>query len=200
MKSSYTADEALRRLVDGHERFLRGEARFPSVQGEVLSSLAKGQKPFATILGCSDSRVPPELIFGAGLGDLFVIRVAGNGMSDAVAGSLQYAVSVLGTPLIVVLGHEGCGAIKAALGTKFEGARLRSRIQALIDGLLPGLSELEPDVEPSLRLSHAVELNVFWTMRQIISSPEGQVHLGGSDVKLVGAVYDLASGQVRFLA
>ena len=111
---NFTADEALARLLAGNERFVNGEARFPTVQKEVLAALAKGQSPYATILGCSDSRVPPELIFDAGFGELFIVRVAGNVLSPEIAGSLQYAGRHLHTPLFVVLGHE-CGAVNAAL-------------------------------------------------------------------------------------
>jgi carbonic anhydrase len=101
-----TADEVLMRLKVGNDRFLRGDARFPTVQKEVLANMARVQQPYATILGCSDSRVPPELIFDAGFGELFVIRVAGNVISPEVLGSLQYAGVHLKTPLFVVLGHE----------------------------------------------------------------------------------------------
>src|SRR4029078_11965613 len=111
-----SADEVLARLKDGNERFLRGEARFPTVQKEVLANMARAQHPYATVLGCSDSRVPPELIFDAGFGELFVIRVAGNVISPEVMGSMQYAAVHLATPLFFVLGHENCGAVKAALG------------------------------------------------------------------------------------
>ena len=199
MKRVHTADEALRRLVDGHERFLRGEAHFPTVQREVLANLAKGQQPYATIIGCSDSRVPIEVIFGAGMGDLFVIRVAGNVMSAEVAGSLQYAVSHLKTPLVVVLGHEGCGAVQAALATKFKGDRHHSRIQTLVDSVLPGLQDVDPKLGPARQLSQAVELNVRWTMHQIQDSPEGKARLEEGHVKLMGAIYGLESGEVRFL-
>src|SRR5262245_20843105 len=106
-----SADEALARLVDGNKRFVRGEARTAIFCRETLADLAKAQRPYATILACSDSRVAPELIFDAGLGELFVVRVAGNTLSTEIAGSLQYAGSYLETPLFVVLGHEGCGAI-----------------------------------------------------------------------------------------
>src|SRR3954470_7474467 len=116
-----TTEEALARLVAGNERFLRAEVRTRGVQQETLADLARGQRPYATVLGCSDSRVPPERVFDAGLGELFVVRVAGNVLSPEVAGSLQYAGSYLGTPLVVVLGHEGCGAIDAALAARHEG-------------------------------------------------------------------------------
>ncbi len=113
------AEEGLKRLIDGNERFLKGTARFPIVQKDVLASLAKAQHPYATIIGCSDSRVPPELVFDANFGELFVIRVAGNVLSPEIAGSLQYAGVHLRTPLFVVLGHENCGAVRAALDMKF---------------------------------------------------------------------------------
>ena len=100
----YTAQEALDRLKQGNERFVGGTARFPTVQKEVLAELAKGQHPFATILGCSDSRVPPELLFDAGFGELFVVRVAGNVLGSEILGTLQYAGMHLRTPLFVVLG------------------------------------------------------------------------------------------------
>ena len=124
----YTADEALARLVAGNERFVRGEARFPTVQKEILAALAVGQSPYATIVGCSDSRVPPELIFDAGFGELFIVRVAGNVISPEVMGTLQYAGLHLKTPLFVVLGHEGCGAVGAALAVKHAGAEMPTRI------------------------------------------------------------------------
>jgi carbonic anhydrase len=139
-----TPDEALARLVAGNERFVRGEARFPTVQKEVLAELTRGQRPFATIIGCSDSRVPPELVFDASFGELFIVRVAGNVISPEVIGTLQYAAVHLRTPLFLVLGHEGCGAVQAALETKFEGTRQRERIALLLDGMLPGLDGIDP--------------------------------------------------------
>src|SRR4029077_20638384 len=109
--TTLSADESLLRLEAGNERFVAGAARFPTVQKEILADLAKGQHPYATILRCSDSRVPPELIFDAGLGELFIIRVAGNVFSPEIGGSLQYAGRHLDMPLFVVLGHTNCGAV-----------------------------------------------------------------------------------------
>jgi carbonic anhydrase len=198
-KHGISADEAMQRLIDGHERFLRGAAQFPRLQEEILTELAKGQHPYATILACSDSRVPPELIFGAGLGELFVVRVAGNVLLPGVAGSLQYAGTHLKTSLFVVLGHEGCGAVKAAMETKFRGSQHRSRIQVLVDSILPGLPDLDPQLTPQAQLSQAVEANVRWTMRQIVESPEGQARLAEGRTRLVGAIYEIESGRLRFL-
>src|SRR5215207_4572557 len=141
-----TADEALALLVAGNDRFVRGKARRTPARRETLADLAKGQRPYATVLGCSDSRVPPEWVFDAGLGELFVVRVAGNVLSPEVAGSLQYAGSHLRTPLFVVLGHEGCGAVAAALASKHDGVRHKSRIQILVDSILPALPDFKPEL------------------------------------------------------
>jgi carbonic anhydrase len=194
-----TADEALARLIAGNERFRRGQARWTTTPRETLADLARGQHPFATILGCSDSRVPPEWVFDAGLGELFVIRVAGNVLSPEVAGSLQYAGSHLHTPLFVVLGHEGCGAVAAALATKYEGAQQRARIQILVDSIIPGLPDFDQRLAPEERLTLAVEANVRWTVQQIVSTPEGQARLAEGRMKIVGAVYEIETGRVRFL-
>jgi carbonic anhydrase len=194
-----TADEALTRLVAGNARFLRGKSRRAGFRRETLAKLAKGQRPYATILGCSDSRVPPEWIFDAGLGELFVIRVAGNMLSPEIAGSLQYAGSHLQTPLFVVLGHEGCGTVSAALATMYDRAQHPSRIQILVDAILPSLPDLNRRMSPRKRLARAVESNVRRTVRQILESPEGQARLAEGRMKVVGAIYEIETGGVRFL-
>ncbi len=196
---SVTADAALARLVAGNERFVRGEARFPTVQKEILAQLAKAQQPYATIIGCSDSRVPPELVFDAGFGELFIVRVAGGVISPEIMGTLQYAAVHLHTPLFVVLGHERCGAVQAALSVKWEGAVERSRIARLLTNILPGLPTLDPGQTPESQLSAAVEANVRWSMHQLLDTPEGKERMAEGIVKLVGAVYDLTTGQVRWL-
>ena len=194
-----SADEALQRLKAGNERFLAGTAKFPTVQKEILADLAKGQHPYATILSCSDSRVPPELIFDAGFGELFIIRVAGNVVSPEIAGSLQYAGRHLRTPLFVVLGHTGCGAIGAAIDTKLHGTRQHSRIQLLVDSILPGLANLDPQLASEAMLAQGVEANVRWSMRQILETPEGRERQAEGVMKLVGAIYEIETGRVRFL-
>ena len=194
----YTADEALARLVAGNERFVRGEARFPTVQKELLAALAKGQRPYATLLGCSDSRVPPELIFDAGFGELFIVRVAGNVISPEVMGTLQYAGVHLRTPLFVVLGHEGCGAVDAALATR-HGAQEHARIALLLENILPGLRDLPPELAGDAEMRAAVEANVRWSMHQLLETPEAKARLAEGQMKLVGGVYELESGRVRLL-
>lgn len=195
-----SAAEALERLVSGNDRFLSGVTRAPGLMRAALASLAQGQQPFATILGCSDSRVPPELIFDAGLGELFVIRVAGNVLSAEVAGSLQYAGSHLHTQLFVVLGHQGCGAVSAALAVRDQGVEQRSRIQLLVNTILPALPQFDPELSPQARLAKAVESNVRWTVRQILETPEGQVGVAEGRKKVVGAIFEIESGRVRFLS
>ena len=198
-QTSYTADEALARLKEGNERFVSGHAKFPTVQKEVLAELAKGQHPFATILGCSDSRVPPELVFDAAFGELFVIRVAGNVLGPSIMGTIQYAGMHLHTPLFVVLGHEGCGAVEATVAEKYSGAHFHSRIALLLENILPALEHLDPKLPPAELLSAAVEANVRWTMQQVRESPEAKARGKDDQVKMVGAVYDIATGRVRFL-
>jgi carbonic anhydrase len=193
------AEQALQKLIAGNQRFVDGKANFPTVCKETLADLAREQKPFATILGCSDSRVPPELIFDANFGELFIVRVAGNVVSPEVLGTLQYAGAYLRTPLFVVLGHAGCGAVKAALAYKLKGEQDRSRIQILINNILPGLPELGAELSEGEKLGIAVEANVRWSMHQITDTPEGRARQKEGLLKLVGAVYELTTGHVRFL-
>ncbi|HKY01581.1 MAG TPA: carbonic anhydrase [Burkholderiales bacterium] len=195
-----SADEALERLIKGNQRFLRGESRNSTFHQETLAQLAKAQTPYATVLGCSDSRVAPEGIFDTGFGELFVIRVAGNVLSPEIAGTLQYAGSYLKTPLFVVLGHEGCGAIRAALATKHEGTQFGSRLQVLLTSIIPGLPEFNPELSLSEQASRATESNVRWTVQQILDSPEGQASIEKGRTKVVGAIYEIETGRVKFLS
>jgi carbonic anhydrase len=169
------------------------------VQKEVLADLAKGQQPYATVLGCSDSRVPPELIFDSGFGELFVVRVAGNVLGPSILGTLQYAGMHLHTPLFVIMGHEGCGAVKAAIDSKFHGTIQKSRIAVLLENILPALDDLDRTLPPDALLSAAVEANVRWTVRELLETPEAKARAAQGGMKLVGAVYDLGTGRVRFL-
>jgi carbonic anhydrase len=195
-----SADDALAHLMEGNARFLRGEPRCSHTHREVLADLVKGQRPFAVILGCSDSRVPPELIFDAVFGELFIIRVAGNVGSPEVWGSIQYAVIHLKTQLLMVLGHEGCGAVQAALAAKFQGAQEQSRIKVLLQNILPALEDIDPHLSPKQQMKLAVEANVRWTMHQLLVSPEGRERMAEGRMKLVGAVCDISTGRVRLLS
>ena len=194
-----TAAQALDRLREGNLRFMQGQARFPTVQKEILADLAKGQQPYATILGCSDSRVPPELVFDASFGELFVIRVAGNVLGRSILGTLQYAGTHLRTPLFVVLGHDRCGAVEAAIGSRFLGHQHKSRISVLLNDIVPALEGLDASQPAETLMCQAVEANVRHTVRALRDTPEAQAREREGVLKLVGAVYELQTGRVRFL-
>lgn len=192
--------QGLRRLVAGNRRFTARERLRSGSGRSTLAEMVAGQQPFATIRGCSDSRVPPELLFDQGFGDLFIIRVAGNVVSAEVLGSVQYAGAHLRTPLFVVLGHEGCGAVGAALAAKFYGATTtRKRIRALLRSIVPGLGGVDPALPSDEQLRVAVEANVRWSMRQLEETPEARRALAERRAMLVGAIYELRTGRVRFL-
>jgi carbonic anhydrase len=191
--------EALARLKAGNDRFAEGKTRHAHESAEWRKHLVGEQKPFATILGCSDSRVPPELVFDQGFGDLFVIRVAGNVIAADVVGSIAYAASHLGTRLVVVMGHAGCGAVTAALDAKLKKAREPERIEALVKLIEPGLKDLDVKLtQPSL-LNAAVEANVRWSAKQLGELPEAKKAVAAGRMTIAGAVYDLDTGRVRFL-
>lgn len=198
--SDISADAALLRLKEGNDRFVSGRPHSRKVHAELLADLAGGQSPCTTVLGCSDSRVAPEIVFDAPFGDLFVIRVAGNILDPAIAGTLQYAGQHLHTPLFVVLGHEGCGAVQAALEAKPAGRQKAKRIARLLKSIAPGLQGLDAGLPPAERMHAAVAANVRWSMHQILATPEGRARVAEGRMKLVGAVYEIATGRVRFLS
>ena len=139
-----TPDQAMTMLTDGNARFVAGKLTHPHETAERRTEVAKGQKPFAVILACADSRVGPEVIFDAGLGDLFVVRVAGNIADDTVLGSIEYAVEHLGSPLIVVCGHERCGAVQATVDTLKSNQPPPGHLGALIDPIKPAVTSQKP--------------------------------------------------------
>lgn len=194
-----SSDEALRRLADGNARFVRGAPIQRLPNPDALARLADAQYPFATILGCSDSRVSPEIVFDQGLGDLFIVRVAGNVVGAEVLGSLGYALAHLATPLFVILGHEGCGAVQAALRIAAAGSSERGKLAELLDAILPALSTVDRSSPPAHQMLRAVEANVRWAMRSLAATPAGREAIAGRRTRLVGAVYELATGHVRFL-
>ena len=199
------ANEALVRLKNGNQRFRDDKPRHNHEKASWRSHLVETQNPFATIVGCSDSRVPPELIFDEGFGELFTIRLAGNIIAEDVIGSLEYAVSHLHTRLIVVLGHEGCGAVSATLEQMLDKAKEPEHIESLIKSIQPGLKTLDLKLSWDVLLHTAVEANVRWSMRQLRAHPElralpeaKRAH-SENRVIMVGAIYELNTGRVRFL-
>jgi carbonic anhydrase len=185
--------EGLSRLKAGNDRYVGQEATHPDQTSERLASLASGQHPFAIILSCSDSRVPPEIVFDQGLGDLFVVREAGNTVNDAVLGSIEYAVEHLGTQLIVVLGHETCGAVQAAMSGKAEGGH----IPALTKPISPVIAEAKK--MPGDPVHNAVLLNARRSAKELSqSAPFLKERVAAGTLEVVVAVYDVATGRVTF--
>jgi carbonic anhydrase len=186
--------EALMRLKEGNQRFSRGQSRSVHEGATWRRQLIAGQHPFAIILGCSDSRVPVELVFDQGFGDLFVIRVAGNVITDDVVGSIEYARIHLNTQLLVILGHEGCGAVTAALEARHHPSSDPHGIQTIVKLIGPAVSNVDPKSPMTEQLHQAVEANVRCGQTELKKMPETQ------DLPLytVGAVYDL-EGKVRWL-
>ena len=190
------ASKALNDLLEGNARYSAGEPLFPNQTPQRREELIPGQNPWAAILACSDSRVPPELLFDQGLGDLFVIRVAGNVASGTVLGSIEYAVAHLHIPLLVVLGHSHCGAIGAALSDpeEMEGhiGHVTSAIQPALEMIDFGAAENKVNVVARIHAKRTAH-----TLRTSTPVLSEQVHAGRLEV--IAAYYDLRSGQVEVL-
>jgi carbonic anhydrase len=199
-----TAREALERLRQGNERFVSGRASLGGFASpERLRELSKGQEPFAVILGCSDSRVPAEIVFDQGLGDLFVIRVAGNIVAPSQVGSVEFAATAYGTKLVVVLGHTQCGAILATLDEMRQPTPSRSRnLRSIVDRIRPSIAglvttELIPDRDALVR--QAVRANVGVSVSHLRHGSEVLEELiERDDLQVVGAEYALETGAVEF--
>lgn len=193
-----TPDQALALLEEGNRGFLRGERRSELSSAQRRLELAKGQAPFAAYVSCSDSRVPPELLFGRGLGELFIIRNAGNTVDTVALGSIEYAVGVLGVPLVVVMGHESCGAVKAALDVVEENATFPGQIGRMIEPIIPAV--LSARHEGAIALDKAVRANVSRQVDYLRTQtdPLMQKPLAEGRLKVVGAYYDLDTGRVDF--
>lgn len=193
-----TPDQALALLQEGNAAFLRGENRTELSNAQRRLELAKGQAPFAAYVTCSDSRVPPELLFGRGLGELFIIRNAGNTVDTVALGSIEYAVAVLKVPLVVVMGHERCGAVEAATKVVTENATYPGQIGRMVEPIIPAVLQVR-DQEGDL-LDNAVRSNVRRVANYLReqTDPLLQEPLSGGTLKVVGAYYDLDTGRVDF--
>jgi carbonic anhydrase len=193
------AAKALKRLQAGNIRFVDGKTRHAHQGANWRKHLIGQQMPFATILGCSDSRVPPELVFDQGFGELFVVRVAGNVMAADIVGSMAYAALHLATPLFVVMGHTACGAVTACLDAKLKEDKESESVEALLELIDPGLKNVDLKLARPALLDAAVEANVRWSVKQLAERPAVKQALGEGRILLVGAVYELDTGTVRFL-
>ncbi len=197
-KEDWTAERALQELIAGNERFVRGKPERPNASEDWIKRLTKGQRPVATILSCSDSRVPLELLFDVGFGDLFVIRVAGNVVTRYGIGSMEYAQHHLRTPLYMVLGHEGCGAVTAAMLPKSKRDQEPKGVRELLD--LVHIGKVDPKADAKAKVAAAVEANARYSAKQLLEldPKEEGFHLRKNEM-IVSAVYELSSGRVRIL-
>jgi carbonic anhydrase len=191
--------EAIQRLAAGNKRFAEDKPQHPHQAHDWRNALAKAQKPFAVVLGCSDSRVPPELVFDQGLGDLFVIRVAGNIAEEDAIGSVEYAVDHLNVRLVVILGHSSCGAVSAALDHLSDPAEEPSEIVSLLYRIEPALVGIRKDQTREAQVAEAVKRNVDLAVRRLSRVPDMRKSLKEGRVKIVGAVYDMTTGKVDML-
>ncbi len=190
-----SADQALKLLLEGNQRFVAGKLEHPNQTPERRAEVAKGQHPFAAVLACSDSRTPPEIIFDRGLGDIFTVRVAGNVADQVVIESLDYSVKHLGVRTVMVLGHRRCGAVIAAV-EGHEGTADQD--------VGPMLSELRPAVaaskgEPGDPIENAVRENVKLVVKKLATSEELAAMVKSGELKIVGGVYDLDTGTIELL-
>jgi carbonic anhydrase len=186
-------DEALARLMEGNKRYVAGSLSHPNQSLDRRGEVAKGQAPFAIILGCADSRVGPELLFDQGLGDLFVVRVAGNVLNDNALGSIEYAAEHLHSPLVVVLGHQKCGAVEATL----KGGAAPGQIGSLVRAIQPAVDKVKG--QPGDPLDNAIKANVELVVSQLRASKPILTELAEhGKLKIVGARYKLDSGEIEW--
>ncbi len=194
-KTSMTSDQALQALIDGNARYVAGNPTHPHQDMQRLNEVAQGQTPFAIILSCADSRVAPEVFFDQGVGDIFVIRVAGNvATDDTVVASMEYAVEMLGVPLLMVLGHQRCGAVGAAV----QGGELPGRLNSLAKAISPAVEKSKN--MPGDAVENAVAANVQLNVEKLASmEPIFMRKVQAGALKIVGARYSLDTGRVELL-
>src|SRR5713101_8476988 len=187
--------EAISKLKEGNGRYTSGNLQHPGQTAERRTELANTQHPFAAILSCSDSRVPPEIVFDEGLGDLFVVRVAGNVINDESLGSIEYSVDHLGVRLVLVLGHQSCGAVKAAKETIAAKGKAPGHIQSLVTAIKPAMeATVNGDLDATIK---ANVKHVADALRSSTPILKGRVDSG--EMKVIGGYYSLDTGSVTFL-
>ncbi|MBM3845584.1 MAG: carbonic anhydrase [Verrucomicrobia bacterium] len=191
-------EASLALLKEGNHRYVTGQPRHPNQDADRRSiTVAEGQKPFATILACSDSRSPVEVIFDRGIGELFVVRVAGNVADDTQLGTIEYGVTHLGTPLLVVLGHTGCGAVSAAC----QGGELHGHLPSLVRRIQPAVTKARAaGTHPDRLLSASIQANV-WQQIEVVVKESSVLRAAVKDgsLQVVGGIYDLEKGAITWL-
>lgn len=192
--SSLSPDEALQKLMEGNQRFIQHHPQYPDQSEARLLEVAQAQHPFATVLSCADSRVPAELIFDQGIGDIFDVRIAGNIATTAAIGSIEYAVVLLETPMLMVLGHERCGAVTAAVQNK----PLPGEIGTFVEAILPAVERVKN--QPGDTVDNAVNANVQYQIEQLLQrSNLIAERVQSGKLKVIGSRYDLDTGAVTIL-
>jgi len=199
-ESPQNVDEIMTMLSEGNQRWVDGAATAPNTSPERRSDVADtGQKPFVTIVTCADSRLPAERIFDRGIGDLFVVRVAGNVMGTSETGTVEYGVGHLKTPLLVVMGHSKCGAVQAAV----TNAEVHGSVRALVKQIQPAVERVKrnnPNADAKELMTLAIRENVWQSVFDLMkNSPEVRTLVAQGKLKVVGAVYDINSGKVQWL-
>jgi carbonic anhydrase len=187
------ADAALEKLMAGNQRFVQHTPQYPHQSPSRLKEVAQAQYPFATVLSCADSRVPVEILFDQGVGDIFDIRIAGNIATPETIGSIEYAVTLLGTPVLMVLGHERCGAVTAAV----KNEALPGDINRFVEAILPAVNQVKGRLGDAV--DNAVIANVNYQIQQLQRSPLIAQRLQSGQLKILGARYDLDTGRVKIL-
>ena len=196
-ENALTPDAALKRLLDGNARYIAGTTQRYDFRSE-RKALSRGQNPFVAVLSCADSRIAPEFCFDTARGDVFVCRVAGNFATDEIIASLEYAVQVLNAPLIMVLGHEACGAVDAAIKSIKDGTTLPGHLPSLVHALTPAIDAVKG--QPGDLLANAIKNNVAINVDKIKNStPILQSFVNSDKLHVVGGVYQLKTGKVALI-
>jgi carbonic anhydrase len=197
--ASVGPDEALQRLLDGNQRFRAGAFQHDYRTEARRLEVAAGQRPFAAVLACADSRVAPELVFDAGLGELFVVRVAGNIVGPGILGSIEYAVAVLGVPLVLVLGHSACGAVEAAVQAVTAGAQFGGDVATLVTAIGPAVALVQH--EAGDRVENATRANARLVAARLAGGdPDFSQRVSRGALRVVAGYYDLVTGRVDLLS
>ncbi len=190
---SLTPDAALQKLIEGNQRFIQHQPQYPDQSASRLQEVAQAQHPFATILSCADSRVPAEIVFDQGIGDIFDVRIAGNIATPEALGSIEYAVTLLNSPLLMVLGHERCGAVTAAVKKE----ELLGDISTFVKAIKPALDKVKN--QPGDAVENAVVANVQYQIEQLKRSHLLTERLKSGQLKIIGGRYDLDTGKVGII-
>lgn len=194
-----TPQEAIRAMKEGNARFFSGVARRPELSAAERRAQILAQTPFAAVLSCADSRVPTEIVFDQGLGSLFVARVAGNVVDTGTVGSLEYGVKHLKIHLVVIMGHEGCGAVKAAMLSQAEQAGEPAGVRALLGKISPAVSKIPKIRDEKAKMREAVINNVRQQVYDLKQNPTMKAAIDSNQIAVIGAYYEITSGAVDFL-